>query len=447
MAAPLIVVGTCPFWKDKSDNVVEQCTLVEQTNDFLFHQARDSVEPSATQFLKSTFAAFDADKLIMGYMASSNVDAGNSTHLWTLVPGQPPEFLKELHYYSTPFPQEITYPYVHLSINNNIAASIPIGSGNRNTHDLTTWAATFTSQDHDVLIGDLVGGSYDTTIRQTGSFWFYDEALHLGWSYISGTNKVYALRSSDGVNWTTHYIRNIADDETYEAYIHPNENIDDKGFLFFSSIVQGASGRYCRTSYSADGITWVDKGNMDNGQGNREFYSYYNNNVRMFYRSTSGAEAIVIGKFKYEDNSDEVLMVFDDYGQTFLHEMANPQLVGWDDPGDHTWHFTVDPATNTLFSIVDGGNFGDWSTNLFKSSDWGATWEHVTKLHPIEFYSFSFTSYFDYNPDSQDTQVRVMVVKDGYLVIASPIRYSENEGDASIYSYGVMQFDLAELGL
>ena len=426
----------CPFWVNKTDNIETYCVVpvFVETNDYLYSNLDTGIAlPASTLEGSDMFISSDGD-IVFTFMAKDPLDSNqDATFVFKATPGTEPTPLTIFN--ST---EEIPYFYNHLDSAGDNIYIIPVtGTYNAFTStfsDLNT--TTDTGQDHATLIETLETGTSPYTFRAViGNL---NPSYLIFYGFISGT--YYALKSIDGVNWTSHStLLTLASIYEQASYMFTNQDSGNSGYVMAGLAAWNAiSSTYKAViSYSADGETWVYKGNLVNPlAGDIYFEEAWASG--MFYRDASNGDTRLILKYTKYSNDKAEVAIWSNYGATFEHVINPPILVDWSVAGYFKYHFTVDPATNTLFSLVTGGG----TEHLFKSIDWGVNWLHVSELTPVEHDTLVFPLNSRFYPTVWNRNNHGMIIKNGWLIIGLA---TEVTGDITTDAYSVFQFKLADI--
>lgn len=233
-------------------------------------------------------------------------------------------------------------------------------------------------------------------------------------------NDVHYMYTTDGVTWNER-LATVSTNEEFRDITVQNEDTAIGGFLAGAAPSSGGGSNPLATS-SKDMATWTQRGEQVraiNGYSvwSTKYLLYYNDKVIMY---------------NYSNDGNEYLSVLTSYGTVFSHQMAWPTQPDWLDPGDN-WYsgaMCYDPASSTLFVVFQNrkinpiNSFEYRDNRLFKSSDWGLTWDLVSDLVNINWYwsvcSADWTGVSDYTAGNAS-----MRIYDGYLCLLEDVRYYE----------------------
>lgn len=395
----------CPFWVNKTDNLENQCTVP------LPPEATDLFTLTLLDYLTTNRNIIPYDSGIL-YMPDSGPSqyvvngAESYTEICDNSSGLDTGFLHVL-----PDDSKTRYPYNYNDYSNfwgndciatqaasNATVKLQESCGNCSTNYRTY---PISSIDNSYMIMGLLRLDASTN---------YDYVV---------------VRSTDGYNFTEVAFQNSLGVNSVPMFMLRNKH-SNGGFLY--SGVPGGQGYTPIITSSADGITWTDRGLWPNTIPEDDYYPhavffYYNDKVCVnTYNNSIGEYVATI----FTLNAGNTV--------SFSHYVTLPNSYDYG-------LYEIDEDTETLFGI-----FGTSSSGLYKSMDWGLTWELVSALDSVKyFYSQSRVRFNDTSNESY-LAWSTMIINSGYLsIMVEDFIYEVNEGDTRLTKPALIQFKLSDI--
>lgn len=369
----------CPFWINKTDNLETECTVPPPpgaTDDFYYYVFDQSPE----NFIIDTDGS-----LLLGI--------SNPIGLLTMQNEGIPALTCDQSAYN------LDRGRVYLVGSNYTRCPNLSYSGHLSTFSKSSCVATENPDSINQVFEDVIGwsGFPQSMLPAIGDI---NNNCVMG-MIISENSDTHILRSLDGITWVEEFQYTSSGTNCLGAFILPNLKPAVGGFLAISYDATSSSNCSCVTS-DINGQNWINRGST----------TYNNDYVFMYYDD----KVISLSRL---DNW--YLYLANNHGTSPGHEMVPPDYWGvgytWD-YFDISGLFTVDPTTETLFTTFRFWDATD-GYKLFKSTDWGLTWDFISDLKPVNYPS----NYYDVEVTDDEASYgsSYMQVRNGYLTLLDTV--------------------------